>query len=155
MSFGNHAYDMYFFLCQVIVFLNWRFLTSPPYGGFVRNDNINWCSVMGKQWRFAQWIATASLMSHKTLSFRALARNLIINCFEIIIDTDTHIKQIQIIKDSEPKVTILNCSYQILSILRLWIPASALASPSSPPSGGSVPRCLLRRVSIFKYKFFF
>jgi len=86
MSIGNHAYDMYFFLCQVIVFLNWRFLTSPPDGGFVRNDNINWCSVMGKQWRFAERIATASLMPHKTLSFRALARNLIINCFEIIID---------------------------------------------------------------------
>jgi hypothetical protein len=24
MSIGNHAYNMYFFLCQVIVFVNWR-----------------------------------------------------------------------------------------------------------------------------------
>jgi hypothetical protein len=33
---------MYFFLCQDTFSLNWRFLTSPPDGGFVRNDNINW-----------------------------------------------------------------------------------------------------------------
>jgi hypothetical protein len=86
MSIGNHAYNMYFFLCHFIVFLNWRFLTSPPDGGFVRNDNINRCSEMGKQWRYDERIATASLMPHKTLSFRALTRNLIINYFEIIID---------------------------------------------------------------------
>ena len=54
--------------------------------GFVRNDNINWCSVMGKQWRFTWRIATASTMPHKILSFRALARNLIISCFEFVID---------------------------------------------------------------------
>ena len=86
MSIGNNEYNMYFFLFQDTVSFNWRFLTSPPDGGFVRNDNINWCSVTGKQWRFAEQIATASLMQHKILSFRALARNLIINCFEFVID---------------------------------------------------------------------
>ena len=86
LSIGNHAYNMYFFLCQDTVSINWRFLTSPPDGGFVRNDSINLCSVIGKHWRFALRIANASLIPHKILSFRALARNLIINCFEIIID---------------------------------------------------------------------
>jgi hypothetical protein len=61
MSIGNHAYNMYIYLCQVIVFLNWRFLTSLPDDGFVRNDNINWFSLIGKQWLFAERIATASL----------------------------------------------------------------------------------------------
>ena len=73
-----------------------RFLTPPPDGGFVRNDNINKFKMKGKQWRFAEQIATASLMQHKILSFRALARNraeceltegnLIISCFEFVID---------------------------------------------------------------------
>jgi len=94
MAIGNHAYTMYFFLYQYSVFLIWRFLTSPPDGGFVRNDKINFFSVMGKQWRFAERIAIASPLPHKTLSFRAedqskakgQARNLIIDYSEIIID---------------------------------------------------------------------
>ena len=39
MSIGNYVYKIYFFLCQYSVSLDWRFLTSPPDGGFVRNDN--------------------------------------------------------------------------------------------------------------------
>src|SRR5450759_1657253 len=98
MSIGNHVYNMYFFLNQYSVSLDWRlaapsstlrrsrFLTTPPDGGFVRNDKVICCSVKGKQWLFAERIATAFPMLHKVLSFRALARNLIINYFEIIID---------------------------------------------------------------------
>jgi len=94
MAIGYQAYTMYFFLYQDSVFLIWRFLTSPPDGGFVRNDKINLFRVKGKQWRFAQRITIASPIPHKTLSFRAeaqskakgQARNLIINYSEIIID---------------------------------------------------------------------
>ena len=48
MSVGNHAFKTYFFLYQDTVCFNWRFLTSPPDGGFVRNDNINWFNLKGK-----------------------------------------------------------------------------------------------------------
>jgi hypothetical protein len=60
MSIGNHTYDTYFFLYQDTVCYNWRFLTSPPDGGFVRNDNFNWFNLMGKHWRFAERIANTS-----------------------------------------------------------------------------------------------
>jgi hypothetical protein len=104
MAIGNQAYNIYFFLYQDSVFLIWRFLTSPPDGGFVRNDKFNLCSVMGKQWRFAQRIAIASPMPQKTLSFRAeaqseakgQARNLIINYSETIIDNRYSYSIIQI-----------------------------------------------------------
>jgi hypothetical protein len=71
MAIGYQAYTMYFFLYQDLVFLFWRFLTSPPDGGFVRNDKINLFRVTGKQWRFVQRIAIASPIPNKTLSFRA------------------------------------------------------------------------------------
>jgi hypothetical protein len=51
----------------------------------IRNDNNDW-DLVGKQWSFAERNSTASSILHKILSFRALARNLTINCYKIIID---------------------------------------------------------------------
>jgi len=54
MSIWNHTNDTYFFLYQDTVCYNWRlaapsstsrrsrFHTSPPDGGFVRNDWTKW-----------------------------------------------------------------------------------------------------------------
>jgi hypothetical protein len=68
MSIGNHTYDTYFFLYQDTVCYNWRFLTSPPDGGFVRNDNFNWFNLMGKYTTKGAVIPSVSEESHDQLS---------------------------------------------------------------------------------------
>ena len=46
MSIGNNEYNMYFFLCQDTVSLNWRFLTSPA----ARDSFVPWSFITSVQY---------------------------------------------------------------------------------------------------------
>ena len=63
MSIGNNAFNMYFFLCQDTVSLNWRFLTSPA----ARDSYVR-------------------ALARNRAECELTEGNLIINCFEFVFD---------------------------------------------------------------------
>src|SRR5450759_1221109 len=109
MSIGNQTYRLQNIMCLDSVYFDWRFLTSPPDGGYVRND-ISFLFKRWKSWRFAERIANSSRLPLNTLSFRALARNPTFSCFYLLLIPDTHI---------------------ILIIVLNFLPPSAFRLPSS------------------------
>ena len=95
MTIGNQTYRLQNIMWLDSVYFDWRFLTSPPDGGYVRND-ISFLFKRWKSWRFAERIANSSILPLNALSFRALARNPTFSCFYLLLIPDTHIKILKI-----------------------------------------------------------